>query len=94
MLTESVRLQLADSTVKLKELEPPAMRTNLLPGQQESEFAIPLDEFADQVMHLLETEPDAKDIQVERVKSLRYAEARGDYDQVVATLNTADPHGN
>jgi uncharacterized oxidoreductase len=94
MLTESVRLQLADSTVKLKELEPPAVRTDLLPGQQESEFAIPLDEFADQVIHLLETEPDAKEIQVERVKFLRYAEARGDYDQVVATLNALDPHSN
>jgi len=27
------------------------------------------------------------------VKFLRYGEARGDYDQVVAALNTADPHG-
>jgi uncharacterized oxidoreductase len=27
------------------------------------------------------------------VKFLRYGEARGDYDQVVATLNAADPHG-
>jgi hypothetical protein len=28
------------------------------------------------------------------VKFLRYGEARGDYDQVVATLNQADPHGS
>ena len=42
---------------------------------------------------LLESQPDAKEIQVERVKFLRYGEARGDYDQVVATLNAADPHG-
>jgi short-subunit dehydrogenase involved in D-alanine esterification of teichoic acids len=45
-------------------------------------------------MELLETEPDANEIQVERVKFLRYGEARGDYDQVVATLNAADPHGS
>ncbi|GAB1331523.1 hypothetical protein ACE1SV_58620 [Streptomyces sennicomposti] len=32
-------------------------------------------------------EPDAKEIQVERVKFLRYGEARGDYDQVVAAVN-------
>jgi hypothetical protein len=30
---------------------------------------------------------------VERVKFLRYGEARGDYDQVVAALNNSDPHG-
>lgn len=94
MLTESVRLQLADSTVKLKELEPPAVRTDLLPGQQESDFAIPLDEFVDDVIHLLETEPDANEIQVERVKFLRYAEARGEYGKVVSILNAADPLGN
>ena len=94
MLTESVRLQLADSTVDLIELVPPSVATDLLPGQRESEFAMPLDEFVDEVIHLLETEPDANEIQVERVKFLRYGEARGDYDKVVATLNAADPHGN
>ena len=35
-----------------------------------------------------------EEIQVERVKFLRYGEARGDYDQVVATLNQSDPHGH
>ena len=43
---------------------------------------------------LLEAQPEATEIQVERVKFLRYGEARGDYDQVVATLNAADPHGS
>ena len=94
MLTESVRLQLADTTVNLKELEPPAVQTDLIPGQQESEWAVPLDEFADDVIPLLETEPEANEIQVERVKFLRYGEARGDYDKVVATLNSLDPHRN
>jgi uncharacterized oxidoreductase len=94
MLTESVRLQLADTTVKFKELEPPAVQTDLLPGQQESDWAVPLDQYVDEVIQLLETQPDANEIQVERVKFLRYAEARGDYDKVVATLNTLDPHGN
>jgi uncharacterized oxidoreductase len=93
MLSESIRLQLADTTVKVVELEPPSVRTALLPGQEDSEFAMPLDEFTAEVTALLEAQPDAKEIQVERVKFLRYGEARGDYDQVVAALNTADPHG-
>lgn len=93
MLSESIRLQLADTTVKIVELEPPAVRTSLLPGQEHSEFAVPLDEFVAEVVGLLEAQPEAKEIQVERVKFLRYGEARGDYDQVVETLNAADPHG-
>src|ERR1700753_355528 len=94
MLTESVRLQLEDTTIRLQDLVAPAVQTDLLPGQQESEWAVPLDEFADDVLRLLETQPEANEIQVERVKFLRYAEARGDYDTVVATLNASDPHGN
>jgi uncharacterized oxidoreductase len=93
MLSESIRLQLADTTVKVVELEPPSVRTALLPGQEDNEVAMPLDEFIAEVMTLLETQPDAKEIQVERVKFLRYGEARGDYDQVVAALNHSDPHG-
>ena len=93
LLSESIRLQLADTTVKVVELEPPSVRTALVPGQEDNEFAMPLDEFIAEVMALLEAQPDAREIQVERVKFLRYGEARGDYDQVVATLNAADPHG-
>jgi short-subunit dehydrogenase involved in D-alanine esterification of teichoic acids len=79
--------------VKIKELQPPSVRTALLPGQETSEFAMPLDEFVAEVVALLESQPEAKEIQVERVKFLRYGEARGDYDQVVEVLNAADPHG-
>jgi short-subunit dehydrogenase involved in D-alanine esterification of teichoic acids len=93
MLSESLRLQLSDTSVKILELQPPSVRTSLLAGQEDNEHAMPLDEFIDEVMTLVETRPDAKEIQVERVKFLRYGEARGDYDQVVAVLNGIDPHG-
>lgn len=93
MLSESVRLQLADTSVRIVELEPPAVRTALMPGHEENELAMPLDAFVEEVAGLLETQPDAKEIQVERVKFLRYGEARGDYDHVVEVLNGAAPHG-
>ncbi|MGN6427719.1 MAG: SDR family oxidoreductase [Leifsonia sp.] len=93
MLSESIRLQLQDTSVSVVELVPPAVRTSLLPGQETSEFAMPLDEFVAEVVGLIETQPDAKELQVERVKFLRYGEVRGDYDQVVAVLNASDPHG-
>ncbi|TRW86302.1 SDR family NAD(P)-dependent oxidoreductase [Mycolicibacterium sp. 018/SC-01/001] len=92
MLTESLRLQLADTNVTLKELVPPSVATDLLPGQRESSFAMPLDGFITEVMHILENDPDGTEIQVERVKFLRYSEVRGDYDDVVRTLNEADPN--
>ena len=93
MLSESLRLQLAGTTVKVTELVPPAVRTALLPGQETSDFAMPLEEFVTEVTGLLEAQPDAREIQVERVRFLRYGEARGDYEQVVRTLNASDPHG-
>src|ERR1700691_3362288 len=92
LLSESIRLQLEDTTVRVVELEPPSVRTALMPGQEDSEFAMPLDEFIAEVMGLLKAQPDAKEIQVERVKFLRYGEARGDYDQVVAVLKNPHPH--
>ncbi|GAA4157362.1 SDR family NAD(P)-dependent oxidoreductase [Gryllotalpicola daejeonensis] len=87
MLSESIRLQLADTTVKVLELVPPLVATELMSGQSEDPNALPLDAFVDEVMQLIESQPDAKEILVERVKFLRFGEARGDYDQVVATLN-------
>ncbi|BBY22835.1 SDR family oxidoreductase [Mycobacterium stomatepiae] len=93
MLGESVRLQLSDTSVEVKELVPPSVQTELMPGQSHNAAAMPLDEFLDEVIQLLENEPDRKEIQVERVKFLRYGEARGDQDKVIAALNANDPHG-
>ena len=64
MLSESLRLQLAGTSVSVVELEPPAVATDPLPGQRESSFAMPLDEFVAEVMALLESQPDATEIQV------------------------------
>ncbi|MBM9468493.1 SDR family oxidoreductase [Nakamurella leprariae] len=93
MLSESIRLQLADTSVRVVELEPPAVRTDLMPGHAENETAMPLADFIDEVVQLIESHPEATEIQVETVKFLRYGEARGDYPQVVAALNQHDPHG-
>ncbi|WP_406817353.1 SDR family oxidoreductase [Mycobacterium sp. M23085] len=94
MLSESIRLQLADTNVQVIEVVPPSVRTSLMPGQETNEVAVPLDDFITEVVDLLESQPNAHEIQVERVKFLRYGEARGDYDEVVRALNASDPHGN
>lgn len=92
MLSESLRLQLAGTSVAVQELEPPAVRTALMPGHETSDNAMPLADFVSEVIGLIESHPEATEIQVERVKFLRYGEARDDYPQVVAALNAADPH--
>ncbi|MTD57492.1 SDR family oxidoreductase [Amycolatopsis pithecellobii] len=90
LLSESIRLQLADTSVRVVELEPPSVRTKLLPGHDTNEFAMPLDEFISEVVALIEAQPDATEIQVENVKFMRHAEARGSYDQVVRSINSVD----
>lgn len=92
MLSESIRLQFAGMSVAVTELVPPSVRTELMPGHEDNEQAMPLDAFADEVVALLETQPDAHEILVERVKFLRFAEKRGDYDEVVRIVNATDPH--
>jgi uncharacterized oxidoreductase len=87
MLSESIRLQLADTNIQVIELVPPSVRTALVPGQEDNEQAMPLDAFADETISLLESEPDAHEILVENVKFMRYAEVRGNYDDVVALMN-------
>jgi uncharacterized oxidoreductase len=93
MLSESIRLQLADTSVKITELVPPSVRTALVPGQETNPVAVPLDEYMSELMDLLKSEPDAKEVLTERAKFLRYGEARGDYDQVVSILNRSAPNG-
>ena len=92
-LSESLRLQLADTSIEVVELVPPSVATDLVPGQRESPVAMPVDAFVAEAVELLEAHPDAHEIQVENVKVLRFAEVGGHYDEVVAGLNGRDPHG-
>lgn len=87
MFSESLRLQLAGTGVRVQELVPPAVRTDLMPGHADHPHGMPLDEYADEVISLLQDRPEASEILVERVRPLRYAEARGSYAEVVGALN-------
>ena len=84
--TEALRVQVAGTAIQVIELIPPAVRTTLM-GQQDSEQAMPLEEFLTETMALLRTRPDAKEILVENVKFLRSAATDGTYDSVLAMLS-------
>lgn len=88
--TQSLRYQLRNSSVQVLELVPPYVQTELM-GQQQNQDprAMPLPDFIAEVMEILKTQPNAKEILVERVKPLRFAEEKGQaaYDQFFNNLN-------
>ncbi|WP_216318384.1 SDR family oxidoreductase [Deinococcus aestuarii] len=88
--TQSLRHQLRDTSVQVIELVPPYVQTELMgPGQASDPGAMPLGEFIEEVMDLLETSPNAAEILVERVKPLRFAEVDGNYDAVFGQMNAS-----
>lgn len=82
--TESLREQLRDTPVQVIEIAPPLTRTTLMGESTDTDRAMPLEDFASEVMSLLEANPDADQILVERVKRQRFAEVNGEYDEVFA----------
>ncbi len=86
-LSRGIRIQLADTSIQVIELIPPAVRTTLM-GQQDSERAMPLEAYLDETMTLLQTQPDAEEIVVDNVRFLRDAEANGNYRHILALLSS------
>lgn len=86
---QSLRFQLQTSSVKVLELVPPYVQTELAgPDQANDPNAMPLADYVAEVMQIL-GHPDLPrgEILVERVKALRSAEANNNYQQMYATLN-------
>ncbi len=88
--TQSLRYQLSDTSVQVLELIPPYVQTELMGTRQANDpSAMPLADFIAETMNILRTSPDATEIQVERVKPLRFAEASGGYDDFYKMFNDA-----
>ncbi|MFB2585237.1 SDR family oxidoreductase [Herbiconiux liukaitaii] len=86
--TESMRVQLAGTSVQVVELVPPAVGTTLM-GLDQTDYAMPLEEFLDEVMSLLTAHPDAPEVLVGRVHWQRFATAEGRYAEVLAAQSAA-----
>jgi uncharacterized oxidoreductase len=88
--TQSLRYQLKSTNVEVIELIPPYVQTTLMGDQQANDpRAMPLDEFIDEVMSILKSQPDAKEICVKKVYPLRLAAEGGQekYDQFFHDFN-------
>ena len=88
--TQSLRTQLRETSVEVMELIPPYVQTELQGARQANDpRAMPLQDFIDEVLQILERDPEATEIRVERVQRQRLAEASGNYDAVYEQQNDA-----
>uniref|UniRef100_UPI002584E11E SDR family NAD(P)-dependent oxidoreductase n=1 Tax=Pseudomonas sp. TaxID=306 RepID=UPI002584E11E len=86
--SQSLRYQLKDTAVKVHELAPPYVQTELMGERQANDpHAMPLKEFIDEVMGIFQNSPDVEEILVERVKPLRFAEVNGGYADFFKQFN-------
>jgi uncharacterized oxidoreductase len=98
--TQSLRYQLKNTKVEVKELIPPYVATTLMGERQANDpQAMPLDEFIKEVMEIFKTQPNATEIAVKRVYPLRFAAEKGKekYDEFFKQFNdtmvAARPNG-
>ncbi len=75
------------SRIEVIEVVPPAVQTDLTPGQKTNERMMPLDTFADQVMTLFQQTPTPQEILVEGVDFMRKAEAENRLEETLASIN-------
>ena len=85
--TVSLREQLR-GTVEVIELVPPAVRTELTPGQSQRENYMPLDDYIAEVMELFAQVPTPAEILVKNVQLLRFAEREGRFDETVQMIKS------
>jgi uncharacterized oxidoreductase len=76
--SQSLRYQLKETNVEVIEIVPPYVQTTLLGEHQANDpQAMPLDEFIAEVMQILQTEGEVKEVCVKRVHPLRFAAEAG-----------------
>ena len=84
--TQSLRWQLRDTNVKVVELIPPYVATDLMDGAKDP-HAMPLDKFIAEVMEILTTSPGEEEICVENVRKFRFAAESINYGQIYRDFN-------
>ena len=85
--TESLRFQLRDTSVQVIEIIPLQVQTALQGDRSFDPNAMPLDEYITETMELLQTQPQASEIVVQRAKRFRFAERDGAYDEIYPAFN-------
>ena len=92
--TQSLRLQLEQTSVKVFEIIPPAVQTSLGgndPTVPPPPGVMPLRDFIEQTMTLFAADPAPAELCVENVKALRFAESNGTHEAMFRRLGAMIP---
>jgi uncharacterized oxidoreductase len=87
--TQTLRYQLRSTSVRVMELIPPYVQTDLGPNHGIDPRAMPLPDFINEVVKLVGDVPEAHEIVVDRAKPMRLATESGKFDQAFQSLNEA-----
>lgn len=87
--TQSIRHQLRHTNVKVVEIAPPLVATELTPGQSKQAHAMPLADFVSEATELLCSAPTPDEVLVGRVMPQRTAEQTGNFKRVFDLINPA-----
>ena len=85
--TQALR-QALRGKVEVIEIAPPAVQTELTPGQSTRDGYLPLDDFADEAIRLWQAQPTPAEVNVERVQFLRFAERDRKVSEVLEALGS------
>lgn len=85
--TVSLRRQLRDSHVEVIEIMPPAVQTELQPGQSKSPYAMPLDAYIAETMALLRQQPTPSEICGPNAEMMRSVVDAERFAQTFASFN-------
>lgn len=86
----TLRYQLRSTNIEVLELVPPYVQTELMGNQQASDpRAMPLKDYIAETMKILKAQPEAKEVLVERVLPLRFAEKSGQFEKAFQGFNDA-----
>lgn len=90
--TESLRFRLRDSAIRVIEISPPRVYTDAT-ADADGGNGIGVEEFVRDVVSRLTSCPEAREVVVDAATPLRFAERRGDYQNVYAAVNSEDLKG-
>ena len=91
----TLRYQLRGTKVEVLELVPPYVQTELMGSRQANDpRAMPLKDYIAETMKILKEQPEAKEILVQRVLPLRFAEKNGDVYEAFQGFNEAMAAGH
>lgn len=87
--TQTLRYQLRSTSVRVLELIPPYVQTDLGPNHGADPRAMPLSDFIAEIIYLLQNPSEFDEIVVERCRPLRFAVESGHFEETFKALNEA-----